>query len=459
MTRNRPGRARRSRRQSWMPCHSTARRDRRRARDRQRPPAGRHPDEHGGGPGEQQPDPPVLLGAVVDLGGGLEQRLGEVGAPHHRRVGERPEQHEVHDQPPGRRDERVRQGHDGGQGSHTRPGRSRSGQVRRGVDGAGGFTGGSMRGQDRTSGGRWRRGGGHAPGGEGGGEHGGQGQEEQGGRGAVAADGHQQGAAGEVADHPREEGRVQDDEGRPEQGAVGHRAAQHGGQDDRGVGQHHAHDEAQEDRVHHDVVRRRGGGHPADRPGDPGDGEPRVAREHRRRAEPWLAAGVDGAPGDVARRQPADEHEEGQAEGPGPRVGEEHGASGRGRDEGGDRDEHALRRGGEVDAGQLDALGRDGEHHEAGEQRHDDRGIHPHPQQGGQHGEGRTEHLDHHRVVAAAAPQRDEHGDQRHRAVEQQHLADGPRQPERRGRGHRARGGRGPRTRRGRAARPPARGR
>ena len=86
-----------------------------RSGDGQRPPAGRHADEHGADTGDEQGDPPVLGGAVVDGLGGLEQGLGEVGAPHHRRVGEGTEQHEVHEEPGRAGHERVHQGQGRGQ--------------------------------------------------------------------------------------------------------------------------------------------------------------------------------------------------------------------------------------------------------------------------------------------------------------------------------------------------------
>ena len=133
---------------------------------------------------------------------------------------------------------------------------------------------------------------------------------------------------------------------------------------------------------------------------------------------------------DVPRRQPADQDEEGEAEGARARVGEEDRPGGRGRDERGDGDEGAVCRRGQVDPGELDPLGGDGEDDEAGEQRNDHRGIHTHPEQRGERRQHRPEHLDHHRVVPAAAPQGDEHHHEGDAAVEQQHLADAARQAE-----------------------------
>ena len=90
-------------------------RHRRRARHGERPEAGGHPDQHRGDPRDEQCDAAVLLGAVVDLGRGLQQGLGEVGAPHHRGVGERAEQHQVHEEPARAGHPAVHEGERGGE--------------------------------------------------------------------------------------------------------------------------------------------------------------------------------------------------------------------------------------------------------------------------------------------------------------------------------------------------------
>ena len=90
-------------------------RDRRRSHHRDGPPAGRHPDEHRADSREEHGDPAVLRRPVVDRLRGLEQCLGEVGAPHHRRVGQGTEEHEVHEEPPRRGNQRVHQGERGGE--------------------------------------------------------------------------------------------------------------------------------------------------------------------------------------------------------------------------------------------------------------------------------------------------------------------------------------------------------
>ena len=107
-------------------------RHRRRARHGERPDAGGHPDQHRGDPRDEQRDAAVLLGAVVDLGGGLQQGLGEVGAPHHRGVGERAEQHQVHEEP-------ARPGypavHEGERGGEAEPDQARAVTQRPGAAG------------------------------------------------------------------------------------------------------------------------------------------------------------------------------------------------------------------------------------------------------------------------------------------------------------------------------------
>src|SRR5699024_7940382 len=81
----------------------------RRPRDGQRPPRGGYADEHGNHADLEQPEPPGLLGAILDVFG-FQQRVREVHAPHHDRVGEASERDEVDHQPPRGGEERVHEG-------------------------------------------------------------------------------------------------------------------------------------------------------------------------------------------------------------------------------------------------------------------------------------------------------------------------------------------------------------
>ncbi len=62
-------------------------------------------------PGEEEDRAPVLDAAAVDIRTGLEQGLAEMGAPHHRRVGQRTEKNQMHHQPARTLHERMDEGH------------------------------------------------------------------------------------------------------------------------------------------------------------------------------------------------------------------------------------------------------------------------------------------------------------------------------------------------------------
>ena len=89
-------------------------RDRRRTGQRDRPPRGGHADEHERRADEQERKPAGLLPTAVEGRWGLEQRLGEVRAPHHRGVRDRTEEDEVDEQPVGRRERTAERHHDEG---------------------------------------------------------------------------------------------------------------------------------------------------------------------------------------------------------------------------------------------------------------------------------------------------------------------------------------------------------
>ena len=134
------------------------------------------------------------------------------------------------------------------------------------------------------------------------------------------------------------------------------------GDDDRGVGQDHGEGEAHRDAVDDDLVC--GSAQALDapqRPDRPGDGEPRVAREHGGRHEAHPAAGTHRAPGDVVVRhddgqpqQGRTDHEVGSLSHQ-QQAGAQDRRTGQGLDDGLD---HLVEEG---DAGQLQALTDDGE--------------------------------------------------------------------------------------------------
>ena len=69
----------------------------------------RDADEDEDGPDLEGAEPDRLPAPLLEAGSGLEQGLGEVDAPHHGRVGHRPEHDEVDHEPPRRGEERVDQ--------------------------------------------------------------------------------------------------------------------------------------------------------------------------------------------------------------------------------------------------------------------------------------------------------------------------------------------------------------
>ena len=136
------------------------------ADDGQPPGRGRDADQRQRGADEEQDQPPRLDAPVVQPGTGLEQRLGEVGAPHHDRVGQRAEQHQVDHQPAGLGDVLVGDRDDHSQDHPQHPGPVAQGPVaaraapargRAASRGSGGGRGGAGGVRHPSSSGSWWR--------------------------------------------------------------------------------------------------------------------------------------------------------------------------------------------------------------------------------------------------------------------------------------------------------------
>ena len=136
---------------------------------------------------------------------------------------------------------------------------------------------------------------------------------------------------GDVTCDPEEEPGMEHHEWRPQEPPVGKRPTDHGGEDDGGVRDDHAHGEAEEQGVHHQVVGSGAAGRPEDQPSEPAHTEPGIATEHRRGAEAREAARAHHPSGDVTGREPHHQGEEHQAGEPGPDPGcEQRGGRGHG---------------------------------------------------------------------------------------------------------------------------------